>query len=164
MTQQSPCNNATDIQSTQVNFSEVTQQKAAFWKVWTGKSFWRWFDIKKESSMDLSSPCVWAIKISLRLMHISSSTSTTCSPLASLYTCWKGHLVGGKRTSSICICPSDQWIRILASWPVSLTQRKAMEMGTERRIYSATLTKTKNLRCIIRLQSRLRAGTCQLAN
>lgn len=33
-----------------------------------------------------------------------------------------------------------------------------------RRIYSVTLTKTKNLRRIIRLQSRLWAETCQLAN
>lgn len=33
--------------------------------------------------------------------------------------------------------------------------KKQMKMGSEREIYSVTLTKTKNLRCIIRLQSRL---------
>lgn len=37
MTQQSPCNNVRGIRSTQMNLSEVTQQRATFWKVWTSK-------------------------------------------------------------------------------------------------------------------------------
>ncbi len=163
MSQQSPFNNVTHTRSRQMSLSEVPWQKAAFWKVWTNKVSAEGLT-SKEHQTDLSSLCFCAMKISLHLMHISSNTNTTRSTSllpayvvkVTLWVEWEHHLYAyAHQTNEFEFSPVGQ--------SVSLS-RKQMKMGTERRIYSVTLTKTKNLRCIIRLQSRLRAGTCQLAN
>lgn len=129
MTQRSPCNNVTDIIFWAHRRICQKWHNSKTEKVWTSKVSEDGLT-SKECQTDLSSPCFCAIKINLLLMHISSCTSTTCFTLHFSYMRWKACFVGGKRTSSsICICPSDQWIRISASWPVSFTQQKANENG-----------------------------------
>lgn len=134
-----------------MNLSEVTQQRAAFCKVWTCKVCEGL--TSEECQVDVSSLRFCAIKISLHLMHISSCTSTTCCVSCirvGKVTLWverEHHLYAyAHQTNESGFSPVGQ--------SVSLS-RKQMKMGTERRIYSVTLTKTENVRSIIRLQSRL---------
>lgn len=118
--------NVPDVGRVQADLSEMTTVTTVTQSL-EKQSFWRELDIKRMAR--LSFICKKKKKWACVLMHISSCTSTTCSTLCFLYTRWKGHFVGGKKTSSICICPSDQWRQVLASWPVSFDQQKANENG-----------------------------------
>lgn len=153
MTQQSSCNNVTDIRRMQVTLWCHIWKRVTFWKVWTRKVSEDGLT-SDECQADLLSLCFCAIKISRHLVHISTLSFLYVGKVTLLER--QHHLYAYAHQTNECrFSPVGQSL---------LISRNQMKMGTERRIYSVTLTKTKNLRCIIRLQSRLQAEICQLAN
>lgn len=128
-TQHSPFNNVTDIQRRQMNLFRSDTAESCFLKSLDERSFWTGSDIKRVPDGSFISVFLRCENKSAFNAHLKLTQTRLALPPCFLYTYCKGHFVGGMRTSSICICPSDQWIWILASWPVSLAQQKANENG-----------------------------------